>query len=82
MFADAGCVFDVLVVESTSDSEENNRELSNFVSSFFVTSGLVVLLVIGAVSTVALIAVLTLIAVTSLVVLSRKCKGSYSHIAH
>ena len=28
MFADAGCVFDVLVVESTSDSEENNRELS------------------------------------------------------
>ena len=35
MFADAGCVFDVLVVESTSDIEENNRELSNFVSSFF-----------------------------------------------
>ena len=36
MFADAGCVFDVLVVESTSDSEENNRELSNFVSFFLL----------------------------------------------
>ena len=73
-------MFDVLVVESTSVSEENNRELSNFTSSVFISSGLVVLLVTGTVSTVALIVVLTLIAVISLVVLSRKCIGTYSHI--
>ena len=73
----AGCVFDK-ETESTSDSEENHRELSKFLRHvvYYESSGLVVLLVIGTVSTVALIAVLTLIAVTSLVVLSRKCIGN------
>jgi hypothetical protein len=53
-----GCVFDVLVVESTSDSEENNCELSNFyIICFFISSGRVVGLVIGVVIAVAVVSV-------------------------
>ena len=56
--ADAGCVFDVLVVESTSDSEENNRELSNFTSSvFYFFRTCIVALVIGVVLAVAVMSV-------------------------